>query len=71
MLNSLLFIKEGSRSESLIFLGVSLCGLVSTYSVSLYGRTERSVKDASSSDEKTISPCMDRGCYTVVIHALN
>ena len=50
----LLLIMEDSRSEleSLIFLGVSLCGLVSTYSVSLYGRTERSVKDASSSDEK-------------------
>ena len=44
-------IMEESRSESLIFLDVSLCGLVSMYSVSLYGRTERSIKAAVSSDE--------------------
>ena len=50
--NSLLLIMIHSRSESLIFLGVSLCGLVSMYSVSLYGRTERSIKDAISSDEQ-------------------
>ena len=40
---SLLITMEDSRSESLIFLGVSFCGLVSMYSVSLYDSTERSV----------------------------
>jgi len=50
--NSLLLITEDSRSESLIFLGVSLCGLVSMYSSSLCGCTERSIKDAISSDEQ-------------------
>ena len=49
---SLLITMEDSRSESLIFRGVSFCGLVSTYSVWLYGSTERSVKDTISSDEK-------------------
>ena len=68
--NSLFLIMEDSRSESLIFLGVSLCGLVSMYSVSLYGRTERSVKVLVRVMKKNISPCMDRGCYTLVIHAL-
>ena len=47
--NSLLLVLVVSRSESLIFLRVSLCGLVSMYSVSLYGCTERSFKDAISS----------------------
>ena len=50
--NLLLLIIEDSRSESLIFLGVSFCGLVSMFSVSLYSSTERSVKDTISSDEK-------------------
>ena len=50
--NSLLLIMEDSRSESLIFLGVSFCGLVSMYSFSLYGCTERSIKDAISNDEQ-------------------
>ena len=50
--NSLLLKMEDSGSKSLIFLGVSLYGLVSMYSLSLYGRTERSVKDAISSDEQ-------------------
>ena len=44
--NSLLLRMEDSRSESLIFLGVSHCALVSMYSVSFNGHTERSIKDA-------------------------
>ena len=51
MPNSLLILMEDSRSGSLIPVGVSLCGLVSMYSVSLYSRKERSIKDAISSDE--------------------
>ena len=43
--NLLLLIMADSRSESLIFVGVSFYGLVSMYSVSLYSTTERSVKD--------------------------
>ena len=43
---------EDSRSELLIFVGVSLYGLVSMYSVSLYGRTERSIEYANLSDEQ-------------------
>ena len=62
--NSLLLIMEDGRSES-IFLGVSLCGLVSKCSVWLYGRTERSIKAAISSDEQNH---ITTGCYTVVIH---
>ena len=50
--NSLLLIMQDSRSESLIVPGVSFCALVSMYSVLLYGSTERSIKDAISSDEK-------------------
>ena len=50
--NSLLLIMEDSRSESLIILSVSQCGLISMYSVSLNSRTERSDKDAISSDEQ-------------------
>ena len=49
--NSLLLKMEDSRLGSLIFLGVSLCGLVIIYSLSLYGRIERSIEGAISSDE--------------------
>ena len=49
---------EDSRSESLIFLDKSVCRLVSVYSFSFYGRTERSIKDAISSGEQSHTTLM-------------